>query len=119
MDSVIASDIVDHTDRGDIKGLDSMKAMVTMIHNTMKDMKQKVVHSTADGDYVYGWMKYTGTTDGSMGMPAGPYDMQAIEVVKFNSENKATEHWSFMEIQDVMGMMGGGAPPAMKDSTKN
>jgi predicted SnoaL-like aldol condensation-catalyzing enzyme len=117
LDSVVADDFLDHTDRGDIKSLDSMKAMVTMMHNTMKDMKQEVIHSTADGDYVYGWMRYTGTTDGSMGMPAGPYDMQAIELVKFNSDNKATEHWSFMEMQDVMGMMGGGAPPAMKDST--
>lgn len=117
LDSVLADDFLDHTDRGDVKGKDSLKAMVSQMHSKFPDMKNETVHQVADGDYVYGWMRYTGTSDGSMGMPKGPYDMQSMEVVKFNSDGKATEHWAFMEMQDMMEMMGGGAPPVMKDST--
>ena len=104
IDSVVSDDFIDHTDRGDKKGRDSLKAMVTWIHSSMKDMKMEKVREVADGDYVYSWMRYTGTSDGSMGMPKGPYDMSAIEVAKFK-DGKAVEHWSFMDMQDMMEMM--------------
>jgi len=70
----------------------------------MKDMKTETVREVADGDYVYSWMRYTGTSDGTMGMPNGPYDMAAI-VAKFK-DGKAIEHWNFMETQSMMKMMG-------------
>lgn len=121
LDSIVASDFVDHTDQGDKKGIDSVKSMVTHMHAMMSNMKMKEVNVTANGDYVYGWMQYAGNSDGSMGMPPGPFDMQSVEVVKFNNENKAVEHWGFLESQDVMEMMqkmgpGMGAP---KDSVMN
>lgn len=50
-------------------------------------------------------MRYSGTSEGSMGMPKGPYDMTAIELVKFR-DGKAVEHWSFMQMKDMMNMMG-------------
>jgi len=105
IDSVVADDFVDHTDRGDKIGRDSLKAMVNWIHANMKDMKTETVREVADGDYVYSWMRYTGSSDGTMGMPNGPYDMTAIEVAKFK-DGKAVEHWNFMEIRDAMKMMG-------------
>jgi predicted SnoaL-like aldol condensation-catalyzing enzyme len=110
IDNVVAEDFLDHTDRGDVRGRDSLKAVITLMYEKMKDSKTEVVNQAVSGDYVYAWMRYSGNSDGSMGMPAGPYDMNAIEVVKFNSENKATEHWAFMEIQDMMKMMPPPAP---------
>ena len=104
IDNAIASDFVDHTDRGDM-GRDSLKAMITMMHATMKDMKMGVIKELADDDYVFSHMRFTGTSDGSMGMPKGPYDMQAIEVVKFK-DGKGVEHWTFMQVSDMMKMMG-------------
>ncbi len=104
IDSVVSDDFLDHTDRGDMKGRDSLKAMVNWVHANMKDMKTEKVREVADGDFVYSWMRYTGTSDGSMGMPNGPYDMKAIEVAKYN-DGKAVEHWSFMDAQDMMKMM--------------
>lgn len=104
IDNAVASDFVDHSDRGDIRGTDSLKAMVTMIHNNMKDMKMETIKDMADGDYVFSWMRFSGNSNGSMGMPAGPYDMQAVEVSKFK-DGKATEHWEFMDIRDVTKMM--------------
>ena len=104
IDSVIADDFIDHTDRGDKKGRDSLKAMVKFVHANFSDMKVEKVRDVADGDYVYSWMTYSGTSDGSMGMPKGPYKMSMIELSKFK-DGKAVEHWSFMDNQDVAKMM--------------
>lgn len=103
LDSVVASDFVDHSERGDVKGVDSLKAMVNMVHTNFKDMKVKTEKELADDDYVMAWMHYSGTGDGKM-MPPGPYDMDVIETTKFR-DGKAVEHWTFTEMADVMKMM--------------
>jgi len=114
LDSVVADDFVDHTDQGDKKGRDSLKAMVNMIRANFKDMKTEKLGDAASGDYVYSWMRYSGTSDGSMGMPKGPYSMSAIELAKFK-DGKAVEHWSFMDMRDMMKMMP--QPPMNKMDT--
>lgn len=116
LDSVIADDFVDHTDRGDKKGKDSLKAMVMFVHANFKDMKFDKIRDVADGDYVYSWITYSGTSDGTMGMPKGPYKMGDIELSRFK-DGKAVEHWSFMDAQDMAKMM---PQPAMSntDTTK-
>ena len=114
LDSFVSADFVDHTDQGDKKGLDSLKAMVTMVHGSFKDMKQEKVHEVADDDYVFSWMHYTGTSDGAMGMPKGPYSMNSIEVSKFK-DGKTTEHWGFVDMKEMMKMM---PPPNMSDMDK-
>jgi predicted SnoaL-like aldol condensation-catalyzing enzyme len=103
LDSVIADGFVDHTDRGDKTGRDSVKAMVKQIHDHFKDMKMEMKKEMADDDYVFSWMQFGGNSDGTM-MPAGPFDMQAIEVTKY-SNGKAVEHWEFGNMQDVAKMM--------------
>ena len=112
IDSAVASDFIDHTDRGDM-GRDSLKAMIKMVHATNKDMKMEITRELTDDEYVFSWMRFTGTSDGSM-MPAGPYDMQAIEVVRFK-DGKAVEHWEFMEPRKMMKMMP--KQPAMDNKT--
>lgn len=118
VDNFVADDFVDNTDHGQVKGKDSLKAMITQMHTMMKDMKTETKNEAASGDYVYGWMHYSGTSDGSMGMPKGPYDMTAIELVKFNNDGKAVEHWSFMQPSDMMKMMGPQPGMNMADSSK-
>lgn len=111
IDSFIADDFIDHTDRGDFKGRDSLKAMVKFVHENMKDMKTEKLHQLADDDYVFSWMRWTGTSNGSGGMPNGPYDMHAMEVSKFK-DGKAVEHWTYMDMKEMMKMM---PQPAMGD----
>ena len=104
IDSVVASDFVDHTDKGDMNR-DSLKAMIVAWKADSKDSKTEIIKELADDDYVFSWLRFTGTTSGTMGMPAGPYDMNSIEVVRFK-DGKAVEHWGFMQLADMMKMMG-------------
>lgn len=117
IDSLVSDDFVDHTDMGDKKGRDSLKAMVTMIHTNFKDMKTEKIRDVADGEYVYSWMRYSGNSDGTMGMPKGPYSMSVIELAKFK-DGKAVEHWSFTEMRDMMKMMGQQPGMNNMDTTK-
>jgi predicted ester cyclase len=111
IDSFVADDFVDHTDRGDKVGRDSLKAMVNMMRTNFKDMKMETIRELADDEYTFQWMHYTGTSDGTMGMPAGPFDMHGMEITKFR-DGKAVEHWAYMDVAEMMKMMGQqGAPP--------
>jgi predicted SnoaL-like aldol condensation-catalyzing enzyme len=116
IDSVVAADFVDHTDHGDVKGRDSLKAMIQMIKNNLKDIKMEVMSETADSNgKVFTQMHFTGNSDGKM-MPPGHIDMHEIEVTRYN-DGKAVEHWAYGELQEMAKMMSQmmGAP---RDSTK-
>lgn len=109
IDEVVASDFVDHTEKGNM-GRDSLKVMITRMRSA-GTMKSEVKKEFADDEYVMAWMRWTGNSNGSMeGMPAGPYDMTAIEVVRFK-DGKAVEHWAFMEPREMMKMMGAAQQP--------
>jgi predicted SnoaL-like aldol condensation-catalyzing enzyme len=116
IDSFVADDFIDHTDRGDKIGKDSLKAMINMVHSTMKDMKAENLSVTAENDHVFHWIKFTGTSDGSMGMPAGPYTMHTMEVSRFK-DGKAVEHWAYMETQEMMKMMASMGQQMPHDTT--
>lgn len=103
IDSVVADNFVDHTDRGEM-GRDSLKAAIKMMHIAMPDTKMEIIKELADDEYVFSLSRTTGTCDGSMGMPKGPVDMKSLEVVKFK-DGKAIEHWSYMEMTEMMKMM--------------
>jgi predicted SnoaL-like aldol condensation-catalyzing enzyme len=117
VDSVVADDFVDHSERGDVKGRDSLKAMINMMHANMKDMKQETIKELADSDYVFTWMHFSGTSNGAMGMPPGPYDIQSIEAIKCR-DGKITEHWGFMEMTSMMKMMQSMGNMNKMDTTK-
>ncbi|HEU0065324.1 MAG TPA: ester cyclase [Flavisolibacter sp.] len=119
VDSVVSPDFIDHTERGEVKGTDSLKSMIKMIHSTLKDMKMDIMSQVADSNnQVFELMHFTGNGDGKM-VPAGPYDMHAIEVTKYK-DGKAVEHWEYDEISEMMKMMSKmqGGMGAMKDSVK-
>lgn len=124
IDSLVADDIVDHDGpRGtEIKGKDTILHMLADIHNHFKNMKFDVISSAANDDYVFTLVHMTGTTaDSSMGMPGQNIDETEVDVVKFNKDNKAVEHWGFMEIGQVekermqmQGNMGSQGQSKMK-----
>jgi len=112
IDDGVAADFIDHTDKGDL-GRDSLKAMITSMHTAMPDMKFNVVREMADDDYTMSWYKMTGTGDGSMGMPKGPFSMNSIDVVR-HKDGKAVEHWSFGEMREVIPMMMAAMQPPVE-----
>ena len=119
IDSAVASDFVDHNDRGGIGNRDSLKAMIIAVHKEAPDAKMELIKELADDDYVFSLMHFSGNSNGSMGMPAGPYDMNAIQVVKFK-DGMAVEHWEYMQPSDMMKMMQKmPQPPAEKMEAKD
>jgi len=121
LDQYIAADGVDHSgEHGDIKGLDSIKASLKTLHDDYKDMKLEAVQSASNGDYVFELTRFIGTSVvASMGAPAGTsFDMTSVNVTKFNSDGKATDHWEYMAPADMMKMMGGGNMNEMDNKMK-
>jgi predicted SnoaL-like aldol condensation-catalyzing enzyme len=126
LDDYVASDVVDHaTPGGETKGIDNLKKMFTEMQSTMGNSKMETVKEMADDDYVYQWMKESWTqTKESMGMKPGDYSFNMIEVSKFNADSKVTEHWSFIDVNDMMKMMpqapmDGGASMNKTDTAAN
>ncbi len=121
LDSFIDKDIIDHGEHGEIKGIDSLKAMFTDMHNHMSGLKFDLVSdaTSADGEYHFAWFKMKGTcTDGSMGMPAGTkMDMTGVDVVRIKND-KAVEHWSYEDPAEMMKMHGGMGGMDMKKDGK-
>jgi hypothetical protein len=118
LDQYIAKDAVDHSgEHGEVKGLDSIKAELSHMHDTYKDLKLESIQDAANNDYVFSLSRFRGTnTVASMGAPAGThFDMTSVDVAKFGSDGKATDHWVYMSMADAMKMMGGGE--SMKKDT--
>ena len=108
IDSLVANDMVDHDGPGgtEVKGKDSVVHMLADIHNHFKNMKFDIISSAANGDYVFTLVHMTGTTtDSSMGMPGMSMDQKGVDVVKFNNDNKAVEHWGFTEDNEMAKQM--------------
>lgn len=106
IDDVVAADYVSHMSGQGNR--DSLKAMIAWMHGANKDMKMEVKKEFADEDYVCSWSHYMGVSNGTGGMPDGPYDMAILQVAKFK-DGKAIEYWEFMEPAEMMKMLGGGA----------
>ena len=125
LDQYIAADGIDHSgEHGEINGLDNIKASLKHFHDTYPDMKLEEQQDAASGDYVFSLTRFTGTNNApSMGAPAGThFDMTAVEVLKFNKDGKATDHWEYISMGDAMKMMGGEHSMEMgnkMDTSKN
>ena len=114
----IAADGVDHSGpTGEVKGIDSLKAMFTQMTATTSNQKNEIIKEMADDDYSMVWIRQTWTqkTDDPMtGMKAGQQgDIQTVEVCKHGADGKITDHWGFMSMADMMKMM----PQMPKDTT--
>lgn len=104
VDSVIADGYIDHKTNGDVKSRDSVKANITRAHAKFNDIRMETIKELADNDYGFFWMHFTANIKGAMGMPATPYDLTTVQVVRFK-DGKAVEHWEYMEMKQLMKMM--------------
>ncbi|GAC1420711.1 MAG: hypothetical protein NVS1B13_20860 [Flavisolibacter sp.] len=107
----IASDAVDHNggpQGREMKG-DSLKTYLADMRNHFSDLKFEVINDAGDGEFVYSYLRTTGTAkDATMGMAAGTkFDMRGVDVFKFK-DGKFYEHWGYMDPNDMMKMMQSG-----------
>ncbi len=117
----IANDAVDHAGpKGDIVGLDSIKAYFNQMGQMMTNMKNEIVKTLADDEYVMCWLKGSATAKMDLpewGMKAGQsHTGNSVEVARFK-DGKVVEHWSFVDPVEMMKMMA--PPPATMDTTKH
>lgn len=117
LDNVVDANFLDHTDHGDVKGRDSLKSMIRMVHGSSKDLKMILMSEAADSDMVFDQMHFKGTGDG-VTMPAGPFEMHAIELTRYK-DGKAIEHWTYGDEGEMVKMMEKMYSPGNKpmDST--
>jgi predicted SnoaL-like aldol condensation-catalyzing enzyme len=97
----ITLEAVDHSgEHGDVKGIDNIKAVFGQRHKMApNDMKLEVIRELADSEFVFQWLRVTGTAPATgMGAPVGSkFDLASVSVTRFKN-GKATEHWEFMEL---------------------
>ncbi len=118
MGDYIAADAIDHGgENGDVKGLDSIIAMMKVYHAMMPDMKTIMTRSLADDEYVYTWAKYEMTMNGQK------TTMTGVDISKFK-DGKAVEHWTYMDPNEMKNMMpppppGADGMPPQTEGTPN
>lgn len=103
----IAIDAIDHSGpMGELRGGTAIKTMLADFHNHIKNLKMTVVADAANGDYVFSWIRMTGTAnDATMGWPAGAkINSTSVDILKFKN-GKATEHWGYADPNEMMEMM--------------
>jgi len=106
----IAANGVDHSGpMGEVKGLDSLKAMFAQMTSGMSNVKNEIMKELADDEYSMIWVRQTWDQtkdDPTMMMKAGQHgDMQTVELCKHDADGKITDHWGFMSMADMMKMM--------------
>ena len=96
LDDVLAEDYIDHTPMGDFKGRDSVKVNIVRMRTIFKDVNMKIIKEMADEEYGFFWMQFSGKRLDTTGIPSIPFDMTALQIVKFN-DGKAVEHWEYVD----------------------
>ena len=109
LDKHIAPDFIEHDPSpvmSEKSGLERIKEDFAMYHKIFPDMKANVHSIAVDGEYLFAYLTFTGTTsEPYMGMPAGhKMTMNSVDVIRFKGD-KAVEHWGFTANSDIMNMM--------------
>jgi ketosteroid isomerase-like protein len=126
LDSFFSKDVVDHEGNmgKDIVGVDSVKAFLGNIHKYFDNLKMEMLSdaTSTDGVYYFSLVRMTGKSkENPWGMPVGmDVDDTSVDVIKIK-DGKATDHWSFTSMKDMMEMMSqmpGDMQPSKTDTTK-
>ncbi|MBI5670259.1 MAG: ester cyclase [Chloroflexi bacterium] len=122
VDELYAEDFVDHTPNGDTNGRQGIRATVTGLRTAMPDLKVTPELLLADGQWVAGRFKATGTFSGEFALPTGtlPGNNQPIELIihhiwKFNDDGQIQEGWA--QWDNLSFLMQLGAIPMPEAAT--
>jgi steroid delta-isomerase-like uncharacterized protein len=114
---LLADDFVEHEEMpGMPTGREGTRQLFKMMATAFPDMKWDPQDILADGDKAIARVQFTGTNDGEfMGMPATgkSVSIQVIDIVRFDEDGLAREHWGVLDQMGMMTQLGAvPAPPA-------
>ena len=123
IEQYVDANVVEHTPPPGMEGngIDYMKQMVAMQHAGFPDAKMSVISIAHNDDMMMVHYNMKGTNTGDMGpemkATGKAMDVNGVDIIKFNSDNKATDHWGYWEESTMMqqlGMMPGPEAAAKK-----
>ena len=112
----ITDDFVEHEEfPGMPPGKEGAIKTFEMMFGSTPDMTAEVLDSIVSGDRVAARGIFRGTVTGGF-MPGTqptnkPYSMELIDIVRFDDEGKAAEHWGIVDMMGAMGQLGLLPPP--------
>jgi steroid delta-isomerase-like uncharacterized protein len=114
---LLADDFVEHEEMpGMPTGREGTKQLFKMMAAAFPNMNWDPQDILVDGDKAVARVRFSGTNDGEfMGMPATgkSVSVQVIDIVRFNEDGLACEHWGVFDLMGVMTQLGAvPGPPA-------
>ena len=114
---LFAEDFVEHeTAPGLPPDREGTMQLFKMMQAAFPDMKWDPQDILVDGDKVVARVHFTGTNTGEfMGMPATgrSVSVEAIDIVRFDADGLAQEHWGVLDMMGMMTQLGAiPGPPA-------
>lgn len=114
---LLADDFVEHEEMpGMPTGREGTKQLFKMMAAAFPNMNWDPQDILVDGDKAVARVRFSGTNDGEfMGMPATgkSVSVQVIDIVRFNEDGLACEHWGVFDLMGMMTQLGAvPGPPA-------
>jgi predicted ester cyclase len=113
-DELMGPEFIEHeAGPGEGRGLQGVKATVTMLHTAFPDLQISIEEMSADGDKVWARVTFHGThTGGLLRMPptGRRIRVEAIDLCRF-SAGKLVEHWGVFDRMGMMEQLGAIAHP--------
>ncbi|MFZ6011445.1 MAG: ester cyclase [Bacteroidota bacterium] len=117
IDTLLTADAVDHSEDTSMhlpKGPAGLKELVKFLRTGSPDLKSEIKMMAADGDMLMVYGTTSGTNTGSMmGMPPTnkAWTSDFVDIVKFDSDLKMTEHWGVYDQFKMLSDLGVLCPP--------
>ena len=123
LSSLLASDFQEHSPLPNQRpGLEGLKEGLSAFRKAFPDLHFIVDDLIAEGDKVVARVSYGGTQQGEFaGLPASgkEFNVMGIDIIRFNAEGKAVEHWSGDDAQLKMMQQLGAIPEAPQASSQS
>lgn len=108
---VIADDFVEHEETPGLEPTkEGVKQFFRMYRAAFPDLRMEPQDILVSGEKVVSRVRATGTHEGEfMGMPATgrSFDVQLIDIIRFDDDGLAREHWGVFDAMAMMQQLGG------------
>jgi steroid delta-isomerase-like uncharacterized protein len=107
---ILSDDMIEHEETpGFPPTKEGVKQFFAMFLAAFPDLRMDAEDVIVSGDKVVARFRATGTNSGEfMGMPATgkSVEVQGIDIIRFNDDGKAAEHWGVFDAMTMMQQLG-------------